>query len=1558
MKKIFYITLISMLSFSYLFASGKKDNSEIYAGNKQSWNEKMDISVKKKGKYNILITAKDIAGNEQYEGPFNMFIDPESDLPSVRINNPVEGNRVLGNINVVGTCFDDDGVSYVELRIDDGETVFKAKGKEFWSYFINTADLNEGLHKIEAWGVDINGVKGKTYTTTFNLDRRRPDTNIKNKSAGEFVSGRITFEGTVEDGNGVKRLTYSLDNGQTFQEAGIYYSKSEKLWKFKISIDTGKMEDGPKVCWFKSYDTLGSIGLFTFLFFVDNTPPLVEFLYPKDGAEPGGSVFTVAGKAFDASNLQSLSWVCGRESGEFEITPGNPYWVKEFDLSNTGGSSAVVTVIAKDNSGNVVKAKKTIKIDRNKDKPVVTLVSPVNEEFTEEKLFVGGAVSGKYAAAEVRYKVDNGKEMSVKPEKGVFGFYLDSVSLGRHSITVYAVNEKGIKGDAVTVYFSGGVSAPSAAFDTGAAVIPDFNVNGKSSAYIVVKAPAGLKSLFYSEYGNGEQAVAVKQNAVEHRIKIPLNAKSPAGIMEFSITASDIKDRTVKQKFAVRVVNQDGSGGEEGFVWAAGNTDSAGRALILNGGKLYAVYQPKENAVIASVKLINGRGLQIENNNGILELKAERDGVYSGVRAEITDSNGAVYTSPAINISAGASGAEINLSLPEKPVFVKNSFLLSGSAVSENSITRVEVTLGNGEPQKLGTSFEKKMDLSSFDDGAVLLTVRAEEADGKEIKAHRVLYKAVSPPAAVMILPKEGDTINGSVTAAFEVSGNFPLEKAEYGSSSKNSSWKKLEGFTLPHITIGSVSEPISKDMRFRFTDIAENSTVFEGYNFKIDNSEDAPVVEIHLPEEDEVMNKDFVISGIIYDDDAPAKIYYKIDNGAYTALNVKNSFAIPVSLSSLTDNEHTISIYGEDIYGVRGKTVTKKIRVSLSLPKTTITSPTINETLKGIIVIKGTAEDKNGIERVEVSTNNGNTYNIAEGKENWSYAVNSHIIDDGLHVIFVKVFDKYGESDIFSTLLNIDNSPPVLKFEYPLSGAKLDKILFVSGQTSDNISLERVTMRIKSLDGSSVPSSLSEIKLKTELVVAEQIDISRLSEGKYNLEIRGYDKADNICEVSRNFDVYRRKDKNRAELLYPLNGERVMGEFNIYGRIVSDEKVSEASLYIDGKLTETAPVSSTSYVAFKISPEKLTGGSRSISIRAVTEDKLALTSDTHTIFYSPSGPWVTVDNFTMGDFAIERPYLRGRAGYSVSEEEKERLLSKEANTEEKRNLKEKKITKVEISLDNGKTFKTAKLSKEWKFRLETESMAEGNHFLLIRATSANKEVAVSRTIIKIDKTAPKISLITPSEGGHYNNEINFIGLASDDIELSEVKIALRKGDKAAYGVPAFIQGLHFELGFWGASLWNMGIGLSFFDNNVKIQLHYGQFTQKQRNLILKEKANRVRYGGNIFSLKLLANIFQVPFGYYLGPDLAWLHMSGALGAQFSVFTDTQSGKPQVLSALLAQIEFPRVKLPKKKYFRSFSFFTEGQLWFVPTDVSSDTKRTVIKSAIPHIHFGVRADVF
>jgi len=257
----------------------------------------------------------------------------------------------------------------------------------------------------------------------------------------------------------------------------------------------------------------------------------------------------------------------------------------------------------------------------------------------------------------------------------------------------------------------------------------------------------------------------------------------------------------------------------------------------------------------------------------------------------------------------------------------------------------------------------------------------------------------------------------------------------------------------------------------------------------------------------------------------------------------------------------------------------------------------------------------------------------------------------------------------------------------------------------------------------------------------------------------------------------------------------------------------------------------------------------------------------------------------------------------------------------------------TEISFDNGRSFiKTSKAfakDVDYRFRLEDSEMPEGYHYIVIRTTMKNGEFAVTRMIVQIDKTFPVIRLISPEEGSKYNEKIAYSASAADDIELVSLTYHLRKGDKAMYAVPGFLQGLYFEgiippfvrqiapdtvptVFAGGATYTDIGFGLSFYDDNVKIQGQYGIMTQDLREAL--GGTGPMRFGGNVFGFKILANVYSLPFGSFAGPDFDWLHASFSFGANFSYFEIAQSGEPTWVSALLAQMEFPKVKVPKKEF--------------------------------------------
>ncbi len=1712
MKKVLSAVCIFLAFVPALFAFGSKDTIETPAKSLESWLETVDVSGQKPGKYNILVTAEDLAGNQAFGGPYNMYIDPESDLPVTRATNPLQDMRVPGNLNIVGTCIDDDEVAYVELLLDDSTTPVRAQGKTFWSYYLDTNGLTEGPHTISVYGVDVNGVQGKPYKVRWHLDRNRPETSVSSPGMGALVSGKFSISGSVTDGNGIKALAYSLDGGKTFIDTSIKHDKDAGLWNFAFGIDTIGMKDGPSVCWFKATDGQGSQGIFTFLYFVDNTKPEVGFISP-DPTEAVNGKFSVSGYASDVIGISSLTWKAGKDTGAFEVIKGNPYWVKEFDVTGMGSGSFDVEITAVDVAGNKTSAIRKIAINPALDVPSLTVLTPQNGEIVMGDVRLSGTAVDDDGIAAVWFSLNKAPPEEIATP-GSFAQILAGLPAGGYQLELWPVDVFGTRGQSTFLSFASGGTPPIIEVEPLAAPYGELHPESGAELKAAIRADAGLRSLTWSLTGLPEQSVPIKEGTKDYPLVVKIRPDMPYGLLSFEVKAVDVHGREAQSIVPVYLTNlsiprdeapaapaealkaqvevmvpaggknppvpglasiaiervvgmdtpfengmlltlpgpaapkaeqrgveilvgidsplpvsavtwkmADGEGAkasfkkvsdtryeailpfgaltradwipfgveaalkdgttlaasglvcvvrpapaagifdDERFAWGTARRNQSGSILLFDGVRASGLYNGKKDRFAKAAefdKPVKGLSLSLEGNTVTVEGTA--DGEYPGVVISITDSQGQKFKTPPVTFVVDSGLPTLTVDTSARPYWLQNSLPVKGSANDSRGVSVVEYSLDRGaswEPFR-GADFDSRIDVSAIPDGPVDLIIRATDRSGRTTEDWRVFMKDTTPPVAEAVFPAPGDVVNGETRIGFRASDAGRLVKAEYRapgdrSAKDRTEYMPIELSSLTNTVVGTLEKPLSERMEFRFTDESGNSSSVTSWLFKVDAKADLPIVEIHLPAENDVIRKDFVISGVVYDDDEPAKVWYKIDNGAFTEVASQHSFSVPIALKSLTDNEHTITMYAEDIHGVRGEQVVRKIRVSLEEPKAAVQAPSFETTNRGVIDITGVASDKNGIAKVEVSLDNGNSFNLAEGTESWKYRFDTRVIQDGTHVVFIRVYDKYETTGLYSSLVNIDNTAPSLRLELPLDGSRTGETLFISGQTLDNIGLKQVRAKISNIDPKqpSIPAAYVDIPFDNEMIISRGLDIKQLQEGFYNIELRGFDHAGNVTRISRNFEVYRGKDRNRIEFLYPLNGEKQQGVFNVYGRVVSEEPVEGLLLLVDGENVASAELSPSGYYKFVVTPEMVADGTRSLVVNALVAGNKMIASEPHSVIYQAAGPWVAIDNLAMGDFAIDRPWLMGTAGYSFTEDEALALRSKETPKEERRRLEAKAVKQIDISFDNGKSFVKTESGKKWRYRIETGDLHEGYHFMVVRALMQNGEVAVTRSIVQIDKTAPTVRLISPGEGGRYNNELVFSGLSSDDVELESVMLALRPGDKSRYAVPAFIQGLYFDWHFWGATLYDIGVGLTFFDSNVKIQAQFGQFTAEQRAIFT---TNKMRYGGNVFGVKMLANVAYFPMDYFFGPDFSWLSTTAAVGANFSVFSETQSGQPQILSAALIQIEFPRVTLPKRKTFKTFSMYTEAQFWFIPTDV--DSAEVSIQSVLPHVTAGFRLNVF
>ncbi|MDR2257635.1 MAG: hypothetical protein LBE14_00645 [Treponema sp.] len=1561
-------------------AGGRRDNVLNQAENPEGFTDAVNINERKPGKYNFYIESSDRGGNTAVSGPYNIYLDPESDLPVARITNPGAGMRVPGNLNIVGTCLDDDAVDHVELVFnDDPETLVIPEGKEFWSYYYETGAFPDGLYSVTAYGVDVNGLRGRPYRTEWNLDRRNPEITVESPGMGNLVSNKVSVRGTARDGNGVESLSWSRDGGQ-FTPLRLKADRTGTNAAFAFSLDTRFFEDGPAVIQFKTRDRQGSEGIYTHLVFADNTGPEVSINWPPEGQAVNG-VFRAAGLAKDTVGLKNLSWKLGNQRGDMELVVGNPWWIQEFDLRGEKGRSVELEIRAEDLSGNITVARRRLAVDAEGDLPRITLTAPAAGKNAGELVVSGNELALEGVAEDddgveaISWSLDGGAEESLFCT-GNFSFSLRDLPPGSHTLSLRARDIYGVAGKAVelkNIVVPGPVPEVEI---TSILVGPERRGTGTREAWVSgmtvpqgrtlavtlnIQSGSALREIRPTIGGIAQAPIRPRSRTGKAAVQeLAIPAEAGSGLVSIYVEVMDVYGRKGSLEEYVRI----GEGAGENLLWVNPRRLEDGRLVLTPGEALMGLFS---GGPLVSAEL-SGSGVSCRvDEYGRLLVEAAGEGGPAGFT--LTDTAGRSCRTPEYRFAVDAAAPQLEWIGEEefRNAWVRDQAEVLFNVSGGNRLSVPEYSLDLGQTWRAvpgasdqGGEVRGTLDLSALKDGLVEIHIRAAGETGKTGVLVRRVQKDTLAPEAKLVVPLPGSPVNGTMRIGLTVEERGNLAAVEYlPAGSEDQDAAALEPARFLNLLMGTADLPLGEGMSFRFRDAAGNSAVFNGWTFVIDQEMDLPVALVNLPREDEVLITDFTVSGIMYDDDQIARVWYSVDGGQEVSLESANAYSIPLTLKELGDNEHTITVAAEDIYGVRGNPVRRKFRISTGEPRAGVLSPGFEEISTGVFTISGEASDANRIERVQISLDNGNTYNDALGAENWSYTFNSKIVQDGTHVVFLRVLDQYGVAGLYSSLINVDNTAPELSLEFPQDGITTVGPVSISGQASDTggLGLETITVYVHAVDGPPLPREDWEIKLEPGAIVRHDLDLSSLPDGLYNIDIRAADKAKNITHVSRNVRLARDSVRNFVDCLYPLEGEHVQGSFNLYGYTGGIDRAGTVTVSVNGRDGETVPVTEAGYFRFALDGELLREGKNTIRVRSDFGGAEVVYSGERTIDYRKAGPWVSIDSLTMGDFAYGRPWLAGRANYDLTEEDQAALKDRKADPEQRRAAAGKKLSAVELSFDNGKTFVPAgggrNRRQDWAYRLENEDMPEGAHYLIVRALMENGEAAVSRTLIQIDQTPPFIRLVTPRAGGRYNQSLEYSALTSDNVALGETSYALRKGDKGTYEVPGFIQGLYFDTHFLGASLYDVGVGLSFFEDNVKVQVAYGQLTQGQYDLF---GSGPLRYGGDVLGLKLLANVYALPFRSLLGPDWAWLSASAALGANFSLFSTTQSGSPTWLSALLGQIEFPRVTIPRRKFLRTFAVYSEFQLWFVPTDVNA--RDLGLETIIPHFTVGLRANMF
>ena len=487
--------IVIMHNGKEMIANGTKFWEGLYNLNELEGIEKTEEQILHK----IEIFAIDAAGNKKNIEQ-NIKIDTTSDAPIIYVNSPaVPDQRFTDIVELGGVALDDDGVEYVQYRIDNTinqsngeiipigkwERIDMVKGNPNWNKKIPKESLTAGRHTLEVQPIDIYGLKGKVVSITFHLDLENPEIRILGPENGTYLEGEKIISGKASDPNEIDKVEISTNYGWTFVK-----TEGQENWKYYF--DSRSVPDGSLRVLIRAKDKAGSEAFSFALYNIDNKFPEVDILLPKEASKINNK-YRIVGRAKDnigiksvKINIDSDDWAKVNEvdeEGFVEVLSdsGDSKEAWYYDI-NTRGWDPTRTyhliVRVKDLSGNMQEKSLNFQVDPISDLPTVELDQPQpGQHVTGDTIDFFGTAYDDDGIEAVYIKVDDMDQVKVDGTK-VWRYSLPTVNMeaGIHKVVIVAQE---ISQDGKPGKFSGPITRLFYFDDSGPVVKITSHINGE-----------------------------------------------------------------------------------------------------------------------------------------------------------------------------------------------------------------------------------------------------------------------------------------------------------------------------------------------------------------------------------------------------------------------------------------------------------------------------------------------------------------------------------------------------------------------------------------------------------------------------------------------------------------------------------------------------------------------------------------------------------------------------------------------------------------------------------------------------------------------------------------------------------------------------------------------------------------------------------------------------------------------------------------------------------------------------------------------------------------------
>jgi uncharacterized protein YkwD len=1278
--------------------------------------------------------------------------------PGVTIASPADSAVVSGQVTLQGTTAGNGVIAVIAVAVQmDGGAFVAASGTAAWTYALNSTTLSNGIHTV---GVRATDASGKTTTAYLPLTvSNTSSSSTPTLDTEEWAFLPLINNYRAQNGAGPLQVSISLTN------AAKWMSQDMATKNYVNHTDSTGRSTGAR---------LADFG-YTFTPWGENlaagyATALDAFTAWQTGCDPDST--GACTYAHRQMMLQPSLKVIGMSRAYSPSSTYGWYWTADF-----GG---VVDAVITPPTGGA-------------QPPTIAITQPANGATLSGTVSVQGTAADSVSLTSVTVSIDGATPVAATGlQNWSYALGTGTLANGAHTITAKATN-------------SSGLSASASVNVT----VNNTSTGGAQPPTIAITQPANGATLSGTVSVQGTAADSVNLSSVT----VSLDGATPAaatGLPNWSFTLGTGTLANGAHTITAKATNSAGLSASASVNVTVNNTGTGGAPVISYfGASQYTINIG--DATTLSWLVSGATSLSIDHGVGNVTGLSSRDVFPTDITPYVlTAANAAGTTTATLTISTARPCQmdliQQNLALlafpPDIVCRTINEYFvgsityraLDGKCYKTTTTGTTAVTCASNTPSlpngQIPNMFDANFDwtAASAECWYTIGDISPSDVPPYGASSQRfcgstpsgyvpinviTIITPFNPPgngqsAPVITQQPQSVTVTSPQSASFSISATSASTYQWQSQAAGVSGFSNISGATGATYTLSATS---ASDNGTQFRCIVANSVATVTSNPAVltvnSSTSQPPSIAITQPAVGATLSGTVSIQGTASDSAGLTSVVLAVDGGTPVAASGLQSWTFVLDTTKLSNTSHLVTATATNKAGITATssiTVTVNNPVSSTPPTVTIAYPQDGATVYGVISFRGTAASGKGVTSIYVAVDNI-TYFPATGLDNWSYAVDTTKLTDGVHRLSVQMGDSAGGRAIASETVTVNNTakPPAISILQPAAGAVISGLVSVSGTASDSVKLVSVDVAV---DGGSPATPQGRDSWFYSL------DTTRLTNGSHTITARATNTFGLVTVASITVTVTNGASSQppTISIAQPANNATVSGTASIQGAAADAAALASVKISIDAG----APVAATGLQnwTYALDTTKLSNGAHAVTATATNQAGLtaAATITLNVSNTSSQPPTISIaqpaNNATVSGTAS----IQGTAADAAA------------------------LTSVKISVDSGTPVAATGL-QNWTYALDTTKLSNGAHTVTATATNQAGLTAAASVILTVSNGAvsqpPTISIAQPASGATVSGTVSIQGTAADAGALATVSVSL---DGGASGLATGLQNWSYTI--------------------------------------------------------------------------------------------------------------------------------------------------------------------